>query len=77
MRSLVNSMCGGYTGEHETMLSYSEMLAVIDRHTSTLSTGRNTVFIGGVREELFYEWDFDELQVQRIIYDMQDAKLLW
>ena len=59
------------------LLSLYEMMAVVDRHTSTLSTGRNVVFVGGIREELEYEWAFDELQVQRILFDMQDEGLIW
>ena len=59
------------------MLSLYEMQAVVDRHTSTLSTGRSTVFVGGIRKELEYEWAFDELQVQRILFDMQDEGLIW
>jgi hypothetical protein len=53
------------------------MVAVVDRHTSTLSTGRSMVFVGGIRKELEYEWAFDELQVQRILFDMQDEGLIW
>jgi hypothetical protein len=60
-----------------TFLSRQEMVAVVDRHTSTLSTGRSIVFVGGIREELEYGWAFDELQVQRILFDMQDAGLIW
>jgi len=59
------------------LLSLYEMTAVIDRHTSTLAGGRNWVFVGGIREELENQWAFDELQVQRIIYDMQDEGLIW
>ena len=53
------------------------MMAVVDRHTSTLATGQNTVFVGGIRKELEYQWAFDELQVQRILFDMQDEGLIW
>jgi hypothetical protein len=60
-----------------TLLSRQEMVAVVDRHISTLSTGRSTVFVGGIRKELEYEWAFDELQVQRILFDMQDEGLIW
>jgi hypothetical protein len=59
------------------MLSYQEMVAVVDRHTSTLATGQSTVVVGGIREELEYQWAFDELQVQRILFDMQDKGLIW
>ena len=60
-----------------TLLSRQEMVAVVDRHTSTLFNGQSTVFVGGIRKELEYEWAFDELQVQRVIYDMKDAGLIW
>ena len=53
------------------------MIAVVDRHTSTLFNGQSMVFVGGIRKELEYEWAFDELQVQRILFDMQDAGLIW
>tara|TARA_R100001460_G_scaffold22736_7_gene46205 strand:- start:2938 stop:3120 length:183 start_codon:yes stop_codon:yes gene_type:complete len=59
------------------LLSRQEMVAVVDRHTSTLATGQNWVFVGGIREELEYQWAFDELQVQRILFDMQDEGLIW
>ena len=53
------------------------MVAVVDRHTSTLFNGQRSVFVGEIRKELEYQWAFDELQVQRVIYDMKDAGLLW
>ena len=59
------------------LVSRYEMVAVVDRHTSTLSTGRSTVFVGGIRKELEYEWAFDELQVQRRFFDMQAEGLSW
>ena len=59
------------------LLSLHEMVAVVDRHTSTLATGQSWVFVGGIREELEYQWAFDELQVQRILFDMQDEGLIW
>ena len=59
------------------LLSRQEMVAIIDRHTSTLFNGQSTVFVGGIRKELEYQWAFDELQVQRVIFDMQDAGLIW
>jgi hypothetical protein len=59
------------------LLSLYEMMAVVDRHTSTLATGQNTVFVGGIRKELEYQWGFDELLVQRILFDMQDEGLIW
>ena len=53
------------------MLSFQEMVAVIDRHTTN-----NVTNIVKVRDELEYQWAFDELQVTRIIYDMRDRGLL-
>jgi len=60
-----------------TLLSRQEMVADVDRHTSTLFNGQSTVFVGGIRKELEYEWAFDELRVQRILFDMQDEGLIW
>ena len=54
------------------MLSFQEMVAVIDRHTNN-----NITNVVKVRDELEYQWAFDELQVTRIIYDMRDKGLLW
>lgn len=59
------------------MLSRQEMIAVVDRHTSTLFNGERFVFVGEIRKELEYQWAFDELQVQRILFDMQDEGLIW
>ena len=59
------------------LLRTYEMEAGVDRHTSTLFNGYSSVFIGGIRKELEYEWAFDELQVQRILFDMQDEGLIW
>lgn len=58
------------------MLTYSEMLAVVDRHTSFNPVGRAIVNIVEVRNELFWNWGFTELQVQRIIMDMRDRGLI-
>jgi len=59
------------------MLSRQEMIAVVDRHTQVLNTGKKYVWVAHIRKELEYEWAFDELQVQRILYDMQDEGLIW
>ena len=59
------------------LLSRYEMVAVVDRHTSALAPGRSMVFVGAIRKELEYEWEFDGLQVQRILFDMQDEGLIW
>ena len=58
------------------MLTYSEMLAIVDRHTTYSVNGRALVNVMAIRKELYYEWAFDEMQVQRAIYDMQDKGLL-
>lgn len=58
------------------MLSYSEMLAIVDRHTTYSVNSRALVNVLGIRKELYYEWSFDEMQVQRAIYDMMDKGLL-
>ena len=53
------------------------MIAVVDRHTQVLNTGKKYVWVAHIRKELEYEWAFDELQVQRILFDMQDEGLIW
>ena len=58
------------------MLTYSEMVAVVDRHTSYSPQGKALTDIPAIRNELFWEWDFTELQVQRIVLDMRDRGLV-
>ena len=59
------------------MLSFEEMLAVVDRHTTFPFNGfQRHVNVVEIRKELEYSWAFDELQVQRILFDMQDKGLL-
>ena len=40
------------------MLTFQEMVAVIDRHTTN-----NVTNVVKIRDELEYQWAFDELQV--------------
>jgi len=58
------------------MLTYSEMLAVIDRHTTYGAAGKAITNVVEVRNELYWEWGFTDLQVQRIIMDMRDRGLI-
>ena len=59
------------------MLSFQEMVAVIDRHTTFPGYGmKPCINIVKIRDELEYQWAFDELQVTRIIMDMRDKGLL-
>lgn len=57
------------------MLSFSEMLAIIERHTEH-GYGRSWVNVAGIRAELYYEKDMTDIEVQRTIYDMMDKNLL-
>lgn len=57
------------------MLSYQEMITVADRHYKhTTFGGRYDVV--GIRKELAYGWGLDELQVQRVIWDMKDRAII-
>ena len=58
------------------MLTYSEMVAVVDRHTSYSPQGKALIDIPAIRKELVWEWAFTELQVKRIILDMRDRGLV-
>ena len=58
------------------MLSRQEMQAVLDRHTQKMWNGDKTIWMYYVRQDLEIEWALDELQVQRVIYDMQDEGLI-
>lgn len=53
------------------LLSYSEMLAVSDRHY-------NGKFydVVGIRKELAYSWGFDDMQIQSVIWYMKDKGLI-
>ena len=59
------------------MLTYTEMIALADRYTAPIAPGcANWTDRQKLMNELFYEWDFDELQCKRIIYDMEDKGLI-
>lgn len=58
------------------MLTYPEMVAVVDRHTTYGPLGKALIDVPGIRNELFWAWAFTELQVQQIIWNMRDKGLL-
>ena len=58
------------------VLSFEEMVSVVDRYTKTDAGGYRYVNIVKVRDDLTYNWGLDELQVTQVILDMRDARLL-
>jgi hypothetical protein len=58
------------------MLSYQEMVAVVDRYTKVDAGGYSYTSVVKIRDELTYQWAFNELQVRQTIYDMRNAGLL-
>lgn len=58
------------------MLSYQEMLAIVDRYTKTDAGGYTYTSVVKIRDELTYQWAFNELQVRQTIFDMRNAGLL-
>mgnify|MGYP007077509250 CR=1 FL=1 len=58
------------------MLSYQEMLAVVDRHSKVDADGMWYPNLVKIRDELTYQWALDELQVSRVIFDMRDRGLV-
>ena len=58
------------------MLSYQEMVAVVDRYTKTDAGGYTYTSVVKIRDELEYQWAFNELQIRQIIFDMRNAGLL-
>lgn len=58
------------------VLSFEEMMGVVDRYTKTDAGGYQYVNIVKVRDDLTYNWGLDELQVTQVILDMRDARLL-
>ena len=58
------------------MLSYQEMLAVVDRHSRVDADGMWYTSVVKVRDELEYQWGLDELQIRQTIYDMRNRGLL-
>ena len=82
-------MCGGYYEEEFAgamwrpdymytgkILSFEEMMGVVDRYTKTDAGGYRYVNIVKLRDDLTYNWALDELQVTQVIHDMRDARLL-
>jgi hypothetical protein len=53
------------------------MQTVLDRHTQILCNGDKSIWMHYVRKELENEWALDELQVQRVIFDMKDEGLIY
>ena len=53
------------------------MQAVLDRHTQRLWNGDKSIWMHYVRQELETEWALDELQIQRVIFDMKDEGLIY
>ena len=58
------------------VLSFEEMVSVVDRFTKTDAGGYRYVNIVKVRDDLTYNWGLDEMQVTQVILDMRDARLL-
>ena len=58
------------------MLSYQEMVAVVDRYTKVDAGGYQFTSVVKIRDELEYQWAFNELQIRQTIYDMRNAGLL-
>jgi Mg/Co/Ni transporter MgtE len=59
-----------------TLLSRQEMVAVVDRYTKTDAGGYTYTSVVKIRDELTYQWAFNELQVRQTIFDMRNAGLL-
>ena len=58
------------------MLSFQEMLAVIDRSTRVDAGGYEYTSVVKIRDELTYQWGFEEFQVRQAIFDMRNRGLL-
>ena len=58
------------------MLSRQEMIAVIDRATRMDASGYQYTSVVKIRDELTYQWAFEDFQVRAIIFDMRNAGLL-
>lgn len=57
------------------LLSYDEMVRVLDNHQIWVG-GRVSIDVVSLRKDLEYSWAFDELQVRRVLMDMEDKGLL-
>ena len=58
------------------MLSREEMIAVINRASATDAGGYRYTSVVKIRDELTYQWAFEDFQVRAIIFDMRNAGLL-
>lgn len=52
------------------------MIAVINRASATDAGGYQYTSVVKIRDELTYQWAFEEFQVRAIIFDMRNAGLL-
>jgi len=52
------------------------MLAVIDRSTRVDAGGYEYTSVVKIRDELTYQWGFEEFQVRQTIFDMRNRGLL-
>ena len=52
------------------------MVAVVDRYTRVDAGGYSYTSVIKIRDELKYQWAFNELQVRQTIIDMRNAGLL-
>lgn len=59
-----------------SILSFEEMMGVVDRYTKVDAGGYQYVNLVKVRDDLQYNWALDEFQITQVIYDMKDARLL-
>jgi hypothetical protein len=66
-------MCGGFTGEF--MFTREEMSLIVDRYSTYTAFGWH-VDVVGIRNELYSNFDFTELQAQQVIREMRDAGYL-
>ncbi|REK62090.1 MAG: hypothetical protein DWQ49_03870 [Bacteroidetes bacterium] len=58
------------------MLTRQEMIAVIDRATRTDAAGYQYSSVVKIRDELEYQWAFEDYQIRQIIFEMRNAGLL-
>lgn len=57
------------------MITYQEMISLCDKYQQE-GYGRTWVDVHKIKEELFWQWGFDHMQVTRIIFDMRDRGLI-
>lgn len=64
-------------GRNTLLLTYEEMSNLADRYTAPIAPGcANWTDRSKLFQELYYEWDFDELACKRVIWDMEDKGLI-